>query len=548
MRYTFRIFLVAISIHVVVLFLLWRNTNFFSTSAIQSANKTDGKFPSIPCTINGEYNITCRRDSNDIYFPFTFIRKYFDVNGKIIEKNGVELFNFSQSYATVHIQKKKYDPRGMFVHFQNYKVEERERVKCVSASEGVPISTQWNPHGYFYPTQIAQFGLSHYSKNLMEPTPTKHVLEDGKTNLGVWHIPHDADLTRLLNPESHHVDICFKTVSEPIVLNVSVNQPILSWNMKLLSDTSSFSVQLRNLVDQKVYYVHFTCGKYHMFVVGDEIKYGLFCEDFSRWFKLSRDLASDVQKGRTKQKPKSLKSFAIDRILVTGELCIRDLTLWSNDHSVRFQMAVDWFLRNQNKSTGGWANPVTRKIAGSLVLKPGWYSAMGQGHAISLLARAYHLEKENEYLKAATLALNPFRISSQDGGVKAMFWDLDVWYEEYPTTPPIFVLNGFIYSLIGLYDLYKLAPSAESAQAYKLYSQGMNSLKRLLPMYDTGSGSTYDLRHITLRIAPKIARWDYHATHINLLFVLSTIDKDPIFATTARRWLGYMSGKRASHN
>jgi heparosan-N-sulfate-glucuronate 5-epimerase len=31
---------------------------------------------------------------------------------------------------------------------------------------GVPVSTQWSPQGYFYPTQIAQYALSHYSKYL----------------------------------------------------------------------------------------------------------------------------------------------------------------------------------------------------------------------------------------------------------------------------------------------------------------------------------------------------------------------------------------------
>ena len=31
---------------------------------------------------------------------------------------------------------------------------------------GVPVSTQWGPQGYFYPTQIAQYALSHYSKFL----------------------------------------------------------------------------------------------------------------------------------------------------------------------------------------------------------------------------------------------------------------------------------------------------------------------------------------------------------------------------------------------
>lgn len=51
----------------------------------------------------------------------------------------------------------------------------RDRVKCISASEGVPLSTQWEIQGYYYPTQIAQFGLSHYSKNLTDPEPRKKV-------------------------------------------------------------------------------------------------------------------------------------------------------------------------------------------------------------------------------------------------------------------------------------------------------------------------------------------------------------------------------------
>lgn len=51
----------------------------------------------------------------------------------------------------------------------------RDRVKCISASDGVPLSTQWQAQAYYYPTQIAQFGLSHYSKNLTDPEPRKKV-------------------------------------------------------------------------------------------------------------------------------------------------------------------------------------------------------------------------------------------------------------------------------------------------------------------------------------------------------------------------------------
>ena len=59
---------------------------------------------------------------------------------------------------------------------------------------GVPISTQWGPEGYFYPIQIAQYGLSHYSKYLAEPSRVKDVIEDAESgDTARWVInSHDA--------------------------------------------------------------------------------------------------------------------------------------------------------------------------------------------------------------------------------------------------------------------------------------------------------------------------------------------------------------------
>jgi heparosan-N-sulfate-glucuronate 5-epimerase len=76
----------------------------------------------------------------------------------------------------------------------------------------------------------------------------------------------------------------------------------------------------------------------------------------------------------------------------------------------------------------------------------------------------------------------------------------------------------------------------------------MTSLKKLLLLFDNGSGSNYDLRHFSLGSPPNLARWDYHATHVNQLLLLATIDHDPLLETTAYRWIRYMQGKRAPHN
>lgn len=218
---------------------------------------------------------------------------------------------------------------------------------------------------------------------------------------------------------------------------------------------------------------------------------------------------------------------------------------------------------------GGWPNPVKRKLSEFAELKQGWYSAMGQGHAISLLARAYHHSKgDSRYLRAAVDGMKPFRVPSKQGGVLAKFLGKFDWYEEYPTTPASFVLNGFIYSLLGLYDLNATAPVTMAKEARSLYDQGMISLKKMLVLFDTGSGTIYDLRHFTLGkpilfndvrngfinifilvgIGPNIARWDYHATHVNQLLLLATIDRDPLIARTAERWRMYMTGKRSPHN
>ena len=35
------------------------------------------------------------------------------------------------------------------------------------------MSTQWGPEGYFYPIQVAQYGLSHYSKYVLENRPQR---------------------------------------------------------------------------------------------------------------------------------------------------------------------------------------------------------------------------------------------------------------------------------------------------------------------------------------------------------------------------------------
>lgn len=282
-----------------------------------------------------------------------------------------------------------------------------------------------------------------------------------------------------------------------------------------------------------------------------DITYGLGPR--TAWSTVTRDLLTDLRKGVGLSNTKAVKATKIlprrvVRLLLHGRGFIDNITISTTAHTAAFFAASDWLVRNQD-DRGGWPIMVTRKLGeGFRPLEPGWYSAMAQGQAMSTLVRAYLLTKEPAYLNAALRATGPYKLPSEQHGVKAVFMNKYDWYEEYPTTPSSFVLNGFIYSLIGLYDLAETAGDKLGREAGVLFSRGMESLKAMLPLYDTGSGTIYDLRHFMLGSAPNLARWDYHTTHINQLQLLASVDSSPIFKDFIKRWKSYLKGGRAKHN
>ena len=38
-------------------------------------------YSEIDCVINDEYKVTCRREGQEVYLPFSFVGKYFEVSG-----------------------------------------------------------------------------------------------------------------------------------------------------------------------------------------------------------------------------------------------------------------------------------------------------------------------------------------------------------------------------------------------------------------------------------------------------------------------------------
>lgn len=529
-----------------------------------SANAVEGgtRLVEIPCIINHESEISCRRDAQDVYIPFSFIKNYFEVYGRVDQRSdGSDVFEWSHSYSKVYEPQGQYDPTGTFLNFELYNVEARERVKCISATEGVPISTQWQSSGYTYPIQIAQFGLSHYCKHLTEQPPERYVLEDGGVHKGTWHLEGSgAKVTRIRDPQIFSNVLKFRTTESfakgGAVLRISEasiqNLLILNLNI-LLQGNASFTVSIEyKYKKSEVLTIHYIRSEKLLQVKDHQIYYGL--GEQSNWQRVTRNLLIDVHKGaaaspqlRKQFKKVSKSKLRVISIHLNGEGSLSNMTLASAEHLHHFYDAANWLLNHQDEQ-GGWSIPVPRKvITGVLELEAGWYSAMAQGQAMSLLVRAAHHSGDSRYLKAAVRATTLFSVNATRGGVRTYFPGGLVWYEEYPTDPSLFVLNGFIYSLLGLYDLKEFSLGSSNNSGY-LYEDGMKSLKKLLPLYDTGWGSLYDLRHFTTHVAPNRARWDYHTTHITQLLLLASIDPDPVISSTAQRWKDYMVGHRASHN
>jgi heparosan-N-sulfate-glucuronate 5-epimerase len=240
---------------------------------------------------------------------------------------------------------------------------------------------------------------------------------------------------------------------------------------------------------------------------------------------------------------------------------LANVSVARSQHKRTFYHAADWLVAKQDAKSGGWPTSVAFnanhfKYSLAEEMEAGWISAMGSAHAMSVLTRAYRDSRNEVYLKAAVRAMHPFSVPSSEGGVLAMFMGQHVWYEEYPTKPSSFVLNGFMYALLGLYDLQQTLVEFknldEAAEAEGLFSRGLSSLVSLVSLFDTGAGSTYDLRHVSMGGAPKLARWDYHSTHVNLLLVLSSVapeaEQKSYLLEVAARWQSYMLGERAGHN
>jgi hypothetical protein len=118
---------------------------------------------------------------------------------------------------------------------------------------------------------------------------------------------------------------------------------------------------------------------------------------------------------------------------------------------------------------------------------PPWTSGLSQGTALQVLARAWSRFKEPADLSAAQQALGIFQTAPPQGvRVKT---PVGAIYAEYTYAPSDRILNGFIQSLVGLYDYTSIT---KDPLGLALFEAGDAEARAIVPLYDTGAWSMYD--------------------------------------------------------
>ncbi len=166
-------------------------------------------------------------------------------------------------------------------------------------------------------------------------------------------------------------------------------------------------------------------------------------------------------------------------------------------------------------------------------IRPPWASAMAQGECISLYLRMAQALNRPSWVDTAWGAYRFLRRPWSEGGVRRYDDGGHVWFEEFPSETPSLVLNGFIYTVLGLYDLYRVTDDAEVKRDIDAC---LETLAANLHRFDAGYWSLYDLQR------RELVRYYYQKNvHVPQMAVLHQLTGRAIFDKYRRRWEGQIT-------
>jgi len=160
-------------------------------------------------------------------------------------------------------------------------------------------------------------------------------------------------------------------------------------------------------------------------------------------------------------------------------------------------------------------------------------SALVQGHAISVLVRAFHETGEEIYIKKAYECFNTFKLPIEDGGVVGRLDSIPV-LEEF-TNCPVHILNGHLYAFAGIIDLMRIKALSfidreEIARYYNVFLEASIKLTGKMSMF---FWSRYSAKK---GLFANISSKYYHEAHIEQLRSLYLLTDREEFQEYAELW------------
>jgi hypothetical protein len=187
---------------------------------------------------------------------------------------------------------------------------------------------------------------------------------------------------------------------------------------------------------------------------------------------------------------------------------------WLEDHaSIRKDGSVVWAMDFDNPENG-------------MVLRAPWVSAHAQGLAISALVRGWRITGRKRTFDLLLRSADVFDTDVSVGGVRNVVGG-NTFYNEAPGSAVPGILDGFITSLLGLYDLYVETGDQKTS---RLLNEGVEGLKQMLPWWNYRTKwSWYGCREY---LCPPM----YHTLNRVLLEAIGGALKQPEFTQCAERW------------
>ena len=202
---------------------------------------------------------------------------------------------------------------------------------------------------------------------------------------------------------------------------------------------------------------------------------------------------------------------------------------FGRNSSAEFETQFHWLVKHavrQADRSVVWHFPVDH-VEGKCNLKAPWISVMIQGLALSVLVRAHRLGFRNidlmELCRSATMV---YSRTIEQGGVRTLE-DGHVSYEEYPGYPLARVLDGSLFGLLGLYDLWV---ETQDNDVKRLFEEGIDGLSHTIHVWNFKNNWSWYGSHGYL--CPP----HYHTLNRMLLTAVAAVSANERLASQAALW------------